>query len=174
MSTHNICFYGELSKTILQLSSNTLLICSTENTEQSRGTQQRHRQCCHQFVKGDDPLGTKGFHEKSGRYCKQQKLLLKGRQLREGFVCYLKVMFSTKPWTSCTELQGEIKQALPRIGMTGLGPFRLCTILPPPRLHNTKTKLEQRDATPPRKDTSPKMEQPRLDSGRNSRHFTMT
>ena len=29
MSTHNICFYGELSKIILQLSSNTLLICST-------------------------------------------------------------------------------------------------------------------------------------------------
>ena len=32
MSTHNICFYGELTKIILQLSSNTgiLLICSTE------------------------------------------------------------------------------------------------------------------------------------------------
>ena len=29
MSTHNICFYGELTKTILQLSSNTPLICST-------------------------------------------------------------------------------------------------------------------------------------------------
>ena len=29
MSTHNICFYGELTKIILQLSSNTLLICST-------------------------------------------------------------------------------------------------------------------------------------------------
>ena len=27
MSTHNICFYGELTKIILQLSSNTLLIC---------------------------------------------------------------------------------------------------------------------------------------------------
>ena len=29
MSTHNICFYGELTKIILQLSSNTLLICSS-------------------------------------------------------------------------------------------------------------------------------------------------
>ena len=28
MSTHNIRFYGELTKIILQLSSNTLLICS--------------------------------------------------------------------------------------------------------------------------------------------------
>ena len=28
MSTHSICFYGELTKIILQLSSNTLLICS--------------------------------------------------------------------------------------------------------------------------------------------------
>ena len=28
MSTHNICFYGELTKIILQLSSNTLRICS--------------------------------------------------------------------------------------------------------------------------------------------------
>ena len=28
MSTHNICFYGELTKIIFQLSSNTLLICS--------------------------------------------------------------------------------------------------------------------------------------------------
>ena len=27
MSTHNICFYGELTKIILQLSSNILLIC---------------------------------------------------------------------------------------------------------------------------------------------------
>ena len=27
MSTHNICFYGEISKIIFQLSSNTLLIC---------------------------------------------------------------------------------------------------------------------------------------------------
>ena len=29
MSTHNICFYEELMKIILQLSSNTLPICST-------------------------------------------------------------------------------------------------------------------------------------------------
>ena len=29
MSTHNICFYGELMKIILELSSNTLLICSS-------------------------------------------------------------------------------------------------------------------------------------------------
>ena len=29
MSTCNICFYGELTKIILQLSQNTLLICST-------------------------------------------------------------------------------------------------------------------------------------------------
>ena len=29
MSTLNICFYGELMKIILQLPSNTLLICST-------------------------------------------------------------------------------------------------------------------------------------------------
>ena len=29
MSTHNICFYGELPKIILQLSSNTLLFCSS-------------------------------------------------------------------------------------------------------------------------------------------------
>ena len=31
MSTDNICFYGELTKVILQLSSNTLLICSTDS-----------------------------------------------------------------------------------------------------------------------------------------------
>ena len=31
MSTHNICFCGALSKIILQLSSNSLLICSTES-----------------------------------------------------------------------------------------------------------------------------------------------
>ena len=30
--THTICFYGELTKIILQLSSNTLFICSTEMT----------------------------------------------------------------------------------------------------------------------------------------------
>ena len=29
MSTHNICFYGELTKIILELSSNTLLVCYT-------------------------------------------------------------------------------------------------------------------------------------------------
>ena len=34
MSTHNICFYGELTKNIIQLSSNTLLICSTELREE--------------------------------------------------------------------------------------------------------------------------------------------
>ena len=28
MSTHNVCFYGELTKIILQLSSNTHFICS--------------------------------------------------------------------------------------------------------------------------------------------------
>ena len=31
--THNICFYGELTKNILQLSSNTLLICSSVNSK---------------------------------------------------------------------------------------------------------------------------------------------
>ena len=31
LSTHYICFYGELTKIILELSSNTLLICSSEN-----------------------------------------------------------------------------------------------------------------------------------------------
>ena len=31
MRTHNICFYGEISKIIPKLSSNTLLICSTGN-----------------------------------------------------------------------------------------------------------------------------------------------
>ena len=31
MSTHNICFYGALMKIILQLSSTTLLICSTDD-----------------------------------------------------------------------------------------------------------------------------------------------
>ena len=30
-STHNICFYGELTKIIFQLSSNTHLICSTDH-----------------------------------------------------------------------------------------------------------------------------------------------
>ena len=30
MSTHNICFYGKLTKIIFQLSSNTIRICSTE------------------------------------------------------------------------------------------------------------------------------------------------
>ena len=34
MRTHNICFYGELIKIILQLSSNTHLICSIEQIEQ--------------------------------------------------------------------------------------------------------------------------------------------
>ena len=29
MSTHNICFYGEITKIISKLASNTLLICST-------------------------------------------------------------------------------------------------------------------------------------------------
>ena len=29
MSTHNICFYGEIMKFITKLSPNTLLICST-------------------------------------------------------------------------------------------------------------------------------------------------
>ena len=29
MSTHNTCFYGELTKIIFLLSSNTLLICSS-------------------------------------------------------------------------------------------------------------------------------------------------
>ena len=33
MSTHNICFYGELTKINLQLSSNTLLICCTDPAE---------------------------------------------------------------------------------------------------------------------------------------------
>ena len=35
MSTHNICFYGELTKIILKLSSNTLLICSTDQADMS-------------------------------------------------------------------------------------------------------------------------------------------
>ena len=35
MSTHNICFYGELTKIILQLSSNTHLICSTDTASDS-------------------------------------------------------------------------------------------------------------------------------------------
>ena len=30
MSTHNICFYGEITKIIPKLSSNTLLICSND------------------------------------------------------------------------------------------------------------------------------------------------
>ena len=30
MSTHNICFYGEITKSVPKLSSDTLLICSTE------------------------------------------------------------------------------------------------------------------------------------------------
>ena len=29
MNTHNICFYGELTKIVLELSSNILLVCST-------------------------------------------------------------------------------------------------------------------------------------------------
>ena len=32
MGTHNICFYGELSKIVLQLSLNTLFICSSDQT----------------------------------------------------------------------------------------------------------------------------------------------
>ena len=43
MSTHNICFYGELTKIILQLSSTTLLICSTVWT--------------HDFIAGSIGLG---------------------------------------------------------------------------------------------------------------------
>ena len=38
MSTHNIRFYGELTKIILQLSSNTLLICSSGQSESQRQT----------------------------------------------------------------------------------------------------------------------------------------
>ena len=34
MSTHNIRFYGELTKNILQLSSDSLLMCSTELREE--------------------------------------------------------------------------------------------------------------------------------------------
>ena len=37
MSTHNICFYGELKKIILQLSSNTLLICSSDDSHKTKG-----------------------------------------------------------------------------------------------------------------------------------------
>ena len=37
MSTHNICFYGELTKIILELSPNTHLICSTEYGEVHMG-----------------------------------------------------------------------------------------------------------------------------------------
>ena len=36
MSTHNICFYRELMKIILQLSSNTHLICFTANSDPER------------------------------------------------------------------------------------------------------------------------------------------
>ena len=36
MSTHNIQFYGELTKIILQLSSNTLLICSSAVSDHCR------------------------------------------------------------------------------------------------------------------------------------------
>ena len=41
MSTHNICFYGELTKIIIQfqLSSNTLLICSSEDRIKSEHEQ---------------------------------------------------------------------------------------------------------------------------------------
>ena len=35
MSTHNICFYGEQEKIILQLSSNTLLICPSDLSDLS-------------------------------------------------------------------------------------------------------------------------------------------
>ena len=35
MSTYNIWFYGELTKIILQLSSNTLLICFTDHIAQN-------------------------------------------------------------------------------------------------------------------------------------------
>ena len=35
MSTHNIYFYGELTKIILQLSSNILLTCSTDSPNQT-------------------------------------------------------------------------------------------------------------------------------------------
>ena len=37
LSTHNICFYGELTKIILELSPNTNLICSTEYGEVHMG-----------------------------------------------------------------------------------------------------------------------------------------
>ena len=38
MSTHNICFYGELTKIILQLSSNIHLICCTESAAQAESS----------------------------------------------------------------------------------------------------------------------------------------
>ena len=34
-STHNVCFYGELTKITLRLSSNTILICSSELEKKS-------------------------------------------------------------------------------------------------------------------------------------------
>ena len=43
MSTHNISFYGELVKIILQLSPNTHLICSTVNSGFSEGNLERMR-----------------------------------------------------------------------------------------------------------------------------------
>ena len=40
MSNHNLCFHGELTKIIHQLSSNTHLICSTDIKETSEKTRQ--------------------------------------------------------------------------------------------------------------------------------------
>ena len=45
MSTHNICFYRELTKIILELSSNTLVICSTDVDHSRQGAHQTVWMC---------------------------------------------------------------------------------------------------------------------------------
>ena len=40
MSTHNICFYGQLTNIILQLSSNILLMCSSVHSNRAQPREQ--------------------------------------------------------------------------------------------------------------------------------------
>ena len=52
MGTHNIYFYGELTKNILQLSSNTLLICSSalENLMCNNNSMKNYGTCTSETV----------------------------------------------------------------------------------------------------------------------------
>ena len=53
MSTHNICFYGGLTKIILQFLSNTLLICSTDLCAQKLQRQLEFLEVQEEYIKDE-------------------------------------------------------------------------------------------------------------------------